>query len=466
VPFDDDAEDHDSPVRPPPHPDDRLWRHPSELGAHPITLLGSPLAGADQRRGRPWGVMVAAGTAGALLAGAGVVAVGLGERVVDRPVVERVALDQVASSPGSLDAGAIEGVRQRVAPSVVAVESPATAGASDSGTGPAEVDSGDNSDTGDAGAGSGVVVRNDGIVLTSAALVAVGVPVAVRLSDGSTVDADVLGVDKLTGLGVLDLAGEGFTTSVLAAHSDLALGGTSFTVGAGAAGGTSTAAGVIGVTRRYLASDTTLDGVVEVTGDAPMLALGGPLVDRRGAVIGVVTAIHDDGMASYVAPVEVARKVSGDVLAHGHVRHSWLGIDGRDADAGVDTDADGAAVDAPAAATADRRGSVASTGTNPRRFDSAASTASTAPITTATTAMAADQGVVVASVVPDGPAARGGLEAGDVIVELGGRPIAHMPDLVLALRARSPGDRVDATVVRSGGTTTLEVTLGDAAAGP
>jgi S1-C subfamily serine protease len=80
--------------------------------------------------------------------------------------------------------------------------------------------------------------------------------------------------------------------------------------------------------------------------------------------------------------------------------------------------------------------------------------------------MAADQGVVVASVVPDGPAARGGLEAGDVIVELGGRPIAHMPDLVLALRARSPGDRVDATVVRSGGTTTLEVTLGDAAAGP
>ena len=79
--------------------------------------------------------------------------------------------------------------------------------------------------------------------------------------------------------------------------------------------------------------------------------------------------------------------------------------------------------------------------------------------------MAADQGVVVASVVPDGPAARGGLEAGDVIVELGGRPIAHMPDLVLALRARSPGDRVDATVVRSGGTTTLEVTLGEAAAG-
>ena len=457
MPFDDDAEDHDSHFRPPPHPDDRLWRHPSELGAHPITLLGSPLAGADQRRGRPWGVMAAAGTVGALLAGAGVVAVGLGERVVDRPVVERVALDQVASSPGSLDAGAVEGVRQRVAPSVVAVESPAMAGASDSGTGPTEGDSGDNSDTGDAVAGSGVVVRNDGIVLTSAALVAVGVPVAVRLSDGSTVDADVLSVDKLTGLGVLDLAGEGFTTSVLAAQSDLVLGGTSFTVGAGAGGGTSTAAGVIGVTRRYLASDTTLDGVVEVTGDAPMLALGGPLVDRRGAVIGVVTAIHDDGMATYVAPVEVARNVSEDVLAHGHVRHSWLGIDGRDADADADPDddpdddpdADGDAIDSLAAATSST--------------PSTTSPAST--VSTTTTAMTADQGVIVASVVPDGPADRGGLEEGDVIVELGGRPIAHMPDLVLALRTRSPGDRVDTTVVRAGGATTLQVTLGDAAAG-
>jgi S1-C subfamily serine protease len=465
VPFDDDAEDHDSPFRPPPHPDDRIWRHPSELGAHPISPLGSPLAGADQRRGRPWGVMVAAGTAGAVLAGAGVVAFGLGERVVNRPVVERVALDQVASSPGSFDAGAIEGVRQRVAPAVVAVESPATTGASDAGSGPAEGDTGDTgdtSDTGDAGAGSGVVVRNDGIVLTSAALVAVGMPVAVRLSDGSTVDAEVLGVDKPTGLGVLDLAGEGFTTGVLAAESDLELGETSFTVGAGAAGATTTAAGVIGATRRYLtSSDTTLDGVVEVTGDAPMLALGGPLVDRRGAVIGVVTAIHDDGMASYVAPVEVARKVSGDVLAHGHVRHSWLGIDGRDADADADPDSDGDAVDTLAAAPATTASTASTTSTV--STGSTASTASTA--SPATTAMAAGEGVIVASVVPDGPADRGGLEEGDVIVELGGRPIAHMPDLVLALRSRSPGDRVDTTVVRSGGTTTLEVTLGEAAAG-
>lgn len=436
MPFDDDAEDHKSHFRPPPHPDDRLWRHPSELDAHPISPVGSPLAGADPRRGRPWGVMVAAGTAGAVLAGAGVVTFGLGERVINRPVVERVALDQLASSPNATDPGAIEGVRQRVAPAVVAVETPAKAVASAEGDG------------GDTGAGSGVVVRNDGIVLTSAALVAVGAPVAVRLSDGSSVDAEVLGVDKPTGLGVLDLAGEGFSTGVLAAESDLVFGETSFTVGAGAAGGASTAAGVIGATRRYLtSSDVTLDGVVEVTGDAPKLALGGPLVDRRGAVIGVVTAVHDVGTTTYVAPVEVARKVSGDMLAHGHVRHAWLGIDGRDADPEADPDAGAVGTLATASTTA---------------TTSTASTDPTAPTTT--TAMAADRGVVVASVVPDGPAARGGLEEGDVIVELGGRPIIHMPDLVLALRTRSPGDRVDATVARSRGTTTLEVTLGEAAA--
>src|SRR5918994_547479 len=158
-------------------------------------------------------------------------------------------------------------------------------------------------------------------------------------------------------------------------------------------------------------------------------------------------------MATYVAPVEVARNVSEDVLAHGHVRHSWLGIDGRDADPDDDPDddpdADGDAIDSLAAATSST--------------PSTTSPAST--VSTTTTAMTADQGVIVASVVPDGPADRGGLEEGDVIVELGGRPIAHMPDLVLALRSRSPGDRVETTVVRGGGTSTLEVTPGEGAPG-
>jgi S1-C subfamily serine protease len=376
--------------------------------------------------------MVAAGTAGAVLAGAGVVAFGLGERVIDRAVVERVALDPMSTSLGA-GAAAVEGVRQRVAPAVVAVGVAAT---------------------GSDARGSGVVVRDDGIVITSSRLVDDLPAVAVTLPDGSSVDGEVVGADELTGLAVLDLAGEGYTTAVLSTASGLALGTSSFAVGAGLAGGTSTTAGVIGATKRYRAAwGATLEGVIEVTGDAPAEALGGPLVDERGAVVGIVIAV-DAGTRSYVAPIEVARKVSGDLLATGWVRHCWLGIEGSDAPPAV-ASALGAAP-STTAGTAGSTGSAGTAGGTGGTATTAAATGTTEPASGTT-----GGGVVIASIVPGGPADRSGLRVGDVLVALDGDPIAHMPDLVRALRSRSPGDRVDTTVERDGGRTTLVVTLGE-----
>jgi S1-C subfamily serine protease len=347
---------------------------------------------------------VVAGAAGAVLAGAGVVAFGIGARVVDRPVVERVALDPVASSPG-VDQSAIEGVRQRVAPAVVALDAAPEAG-------------------------SGVIVRDDGIVLTSAALVtSSGATVAVRMPDGSSVEAEVLGVDSTTGLGVLDLDGRGYTTGVLATASDMTAGQTSYTVAAGLAGGTTTLAGEVGAARRYETASARLDAVVEVTGDAGPLALGGALVDKRGAVIGIIAAV-DTGTATYVAPVDVARKVTNDVLTTGYVRHSWLGIDGSDSTTATTT-----------------------TSVRPLAGGSVAALGSTSGQPAS--------GVEVATVEAGSPADVAGLEVGDVLVELGGRRIDDVPDLMLALRAHSPDDRVDVVVVRGGGETSIQVTLGD-----
>jgi S1-C subfamily serine protease len=374
VPFDDDAEADFFRFRPPPHPDDRLWRHPSELGP-PADGAGDR----DRQTGRPWGVVAAAGTAGAVLAGAGVLAFGLGERIVDRPVVERVTLDAVSSSPRAAEQAA-NGIRQQVASAVVAVQ----------------------------GGGSGVVVRDDGIVLTSASVVDGTGPLNVRLADGSSTEADVVGSDPSTGIAVLDLDGHRYPTGVLATQGGLVQGQMSFTVSIGAAGGATTVVALVGATRRYhTPAGATLDAVVETTGDAPAHALGGPLVNSQGVVVGIVTGV-DDGRASYVVPVEVARKVSADLVKVGEVKRCWLGIEGRDAG---DPDVSGG-------------------------------------------------GVLIASVVPDSPADRSGLRVGDVLVEVDGRMIGHLPDLMIALRSRSPGDRVDATVVRDDKPTTLTVTLG------
>src|SRR5918995_6270209 len=112
VPFDDDAEEGPSGFRPPPHPDDRLWRHPSEMRGHPIVRFDAPDSGspspaapalrrpAPDRPGRRWLTVAAAGAAGAVAAGVLIVVLGLGQRVVERPVTQRVALNPVATAPG------------------------------------------------------------------------------------------------------------------------------------------------------------------------------------------------------------------------------------------------------------------------------------------------------------------------------------------------------------------------------
>ncbi len=396
MPFDDNAEEGQPGFRPPPHPDDRLWRHPSELRQYPIVPLGAPgrppRARVPAERGHPWFAVVAAGTVGAVLAGIGVVALGIGERVVDRPVIERVALDPVAAAPG-VQAAQVHDIRRLVTPGVVGIGTPVAT---------------DKKGDGEL-VGSGVVVRNDGIVVTSGALLTGG-DVWVRLADGNSVVGDVVGTDPVTGLGVLDLQGGGYTPSVLAPHGDLMDGETSYGVTARLAGGTTTAPGLVGEPQRYVGpSGAAIDGV-EVAGKPERLALGGVLADPRGAVVGVTAAVDDDSW--YVMPVEVVNKVTNDLLRDGRVHGCWLGIEGMD-------------VPDPT-----RAGSTSGGGT------------------------------IVTSVVDDSPAALGGLRVGDTVVGLDERPIAEMPALNVALRAHSPGDHVDVQVHRpDGATVTLVLTL-------
>jgi putative serine protease PepD len=426
VPFDDDAEADHRGFRPPPHPDDRLWRHPSEMREHPIVPVGAPerrslanpVVTTDggrgprvHRPGRPWGAVVVAGTVGAVVAGVGVAVLGVSERVVERPVTERVAMDPAISA---LDAPAGDGETadpRAVTPAVVGLETVGSA----AGSGAPAVQ------------GSGLVVRDDGIVVTSAALVVAGLAPRVRLSDGTTANAAVVGADTATGLAVLDLDGGGYTPGVLADPGELVAGDEAFAVATDPkAGGATTAEGIVGGARRYVGpAGTALDGV-EIGGAAADVALGGPVVDEQGAVLGVTTAVAP-GDAWYVSPVAVTHRVATELVTTGAVRHSWLGVEGADGEP-----------DAPAPAVRDL-----------------------APLTSiesegAAHAGPAPAGTLVTSIVPGSPAADGGLRVGDRVVALDHDEIADMAALVLALRAHAPGERVDVTVERADGS---QVTL-------
>ena len=410
MPFDDDAADDVIGFRPPPHPDDRLWRHPSEVyAAEPSTPI--------RNHGRlwPWGI-AAVGTAGVMLAGAGTLILGLQDRASDGDQRQQAAVTPLGSAPiprveaqpfaprsseGVSDLTEIARLADQLAPSLVIVE-------------------------GDGTSGSGVVLGTDGVTLTSADLVVGREEVGVTLQDGRRVAGQVMGIDPLTGIAVLDLPGT-HSAAVMADPTDVGAGEGVLAMGAIPGGGRpATTLGPLSRGHRPLQREghADVDGLLHVDVPGQAVTRGGPLVDQHGMVIGITIWTED---AIYATPIDVAARVADDVLTVGQAQHAWLGIDGRD----VDDD-----------------GSAGNGG----------------PATTVSTLAASEPtgdrtgGVVVVTVDPEGPATDE-LETGDVITEVDDEPVADMADLTDAVRERKPGDTVDVTVDRGEGDAKVEITL-------
>jgi S1-C subfamily serine protease len=416
VPFDDDAADDVTGFRPPPHPDDRLWRHPSEVyAAEPATPLSS------SGHFWPWGVIAAVGTAGVLLAGVGGLFLGgVRDRVAnDRGAAEKVVtplgsnptapLDgqtlSKRSSRGVTDIAEVARLADALAPDLVRIE-------------------------GTSAAGSGVVLGTDGIVLTSATLVGDLHEIEVTLHGGQVVSGEVVGVDALTDIAVVLLPGK-HGAAPYADPDELVAGEGLVTLGVADEGRVAMAAGPLSGTHgRVVRRDhPALEGLLHVATISQPAVLGGVVADQRGAVVGIV--VWTDRNGTFATPVDVATKVANDLLDVGSVQHGWLGIDGYDR------------------------------GARPAPTREVATAWSSAPSVPATTAAT---GVVVSRVDPDGPATDT-LHTGDVIVGIDDQPVDDMGELTDELRQRSPGDTVEVTV-EGDGDKTVEVTLDDRPTNP
>jgi S1-C subfamily serine protease len=429
VPFDDDAADDVTGFRPPPHPDDRLWRHPSEVYAtEPVTP--------SRTHGRlwPWGV-AAVGTAGVMLAGAGTLLLGVQERVTDGDQQQRAAVTPLGSLPlphldgHPLSGRSSEGITEltdiarladQLAPSLV------------------HIDLGD-----EVAGGSGVVLNADGLTLTSAELVAGLDQVDVVLDDGRGVTGEIVGTDPLTDIAVIDLPGQ-HVAATMAAPTDVVGGEGILAMGATGSGRPATTVGPLSDRYRRLerSGSPTLEGLLHVDVPAQAVARGGPLVDQNGAVIGITVWTDDTG--TYATPIDVAAKVANDVVEVGRAQHGWLGIEGQDA------------ADAPTLMA----GETAAGGNDGATGDEGPDAGTQPPASTAVDGGGEGdepRGVVVVTVDPAGPATDE-LHRGDVITGIDDHPVDDMGELTDAIRLRSPGDPVDVTVERDGGRT-VEITL-------
>lgn len=407
--FEDAGED---PVGPPPDPDDRLWRHPSEMAAaaSPVPRPVSAIPLPDQVRRRPsgrlLGAVLMAAAAGAILSagliyatahpwGRGGPSAPAGSAPSAPPSGSQAGTGGTAAPSFPVQVG--PGVRSMVTgilPSLVAIDV----------AGPA----GDRR-------GTGFVYQSDGMVLTSSRLVAGATTITVTSHDGRQWNADVVGTDSDSGVALIRVPATGLHAIPLGSPSPLRVGQITMAVSESRqpGGGPNVAMGAIdAIDQQVDVGSSSFSDTIET--DAPPLnVLGGVVVDDNGRVVALLQGTVNEG--STVRSVAVPATAFEDNLASlansGIAVRSWLGVTGVD-------------LGLPEARTLGLPG-----------------------------------GALVQQVEAGSPASRAGLRAGDVITAVDGQVVTSMTELRDALRPMQPGAVATLSIDRGNKILQLRATL-------
>ncbi len=300
------------------------------------------------------------------------------------------------------------------------------------------------------GTGSGVVLTNDGYILTNAHVVTMngqteGVRIEIKTSAGKIFRAKIVGTDPTNDLAVIKASGSGFSPIEFADSALVNVGDFAVAIGAPLGYDATVTSGVISAKNRTISVESAEapdDGGSSLQlwqdQDVPPVNLnviqtdaainpgnsGGALVNDKGQLIGVNVAIASSGSISgeagnigvgFAIPSNVAKRVSDQIIKTGTVTHGLLGAIVNDA-----------------------------------KFSDAAASFSV--------------GAQIQGLAPGGPAEKAGLKEGDVIIECEGKAIDGAKTLTAAIRSNPAFAKVTLKVLRDGTEFTISVTLGDAAA--
>jgi S1-C subfamily serine protease len=295
---------------------------------------------------------------------------------------------------------AVSGVVTRVSPAVVNIS---VVGEVRTRRGPFEV----------RGAGSGFFLTPDGYLLTNNHVVERARQLEAALPDGRSLEVEVVGADPATDLAVLRVKGHyaaHFPATALGDSERLRVGQVAIAIGNPHGLQTTVTAGVISALGRTLPAPNgkrLIENVIQTDAALNPGNSGGPLVDSRGRVIGVNTAIHPGAQGiCFAIPINTARWVAGLLIREGRVRRAYLGI---------------ATQARPIPAAWRRR----------LQLDQAV-------------------GLEVVHVEPGKPAALAGMQVGDVLVTVGNRPVQKHTDLQAILQAHAIGQLLPLVALRGG----------------
>jgi Do/DeqQ family serine protease len=265
--------------------------------------------------------------------------------------------------------------------------------------------------------GSGVIVDQEGYILTNNHVIEEAQSITVRLSDARKFSARLIGRDPKTDLAVLKVESGGPLPVARLGDSDrLRVGQWAIAIGNPFGLDRTVTVGIISATGRTRVGVVAYESFIQTDASINPGNSGGPLLNLDGQVVGINTAIVAAGQGiGFSIPVNMAKDVMRQLIDQGRVVRGWLGIVIQDV-----TDELG-----PTFGVRER------------------------------------EGVLVSEVMDGGPAATAGVRPGDVITELGGARISEVTDLQRRVAATRPGESVALTVIRERAPLSISVKLGE-----
>jgi S1-C subfamily serine protease len=262
--------------------------------------------------------------------------------------------------------------------------------------------------------GSGFVIDTEGHVLTNSHVVDGAKSIEVKLgSSDATHSAEVVGADPATDLALLkvDAPADQLHPLALGSSSKVQVGDPVVAIGNPFGLDRTVTSGIVSALQRQIQAPNgfAISNVIQTDAAINPGNSGGPLIDSTGSVIGINSQIETGGGGSgnvgigFAVPIDTARDVVEQLKSDGTVEHAYLGISGA----------------------------------------------------------TINQTTIVRGAVAGGPAAKSGVEAGDVIVAVDGEKISSMDEVIDAVNAAEPGEEMDLTVLRGGEEKSFTVTLGD-----
>ena len=272
------------------------------------------------------------------------------------------------------------------------------------------------------GSGSGIIISEDGYIITNNHVVENASKVTVGLSDKRQFDATVVGTDPLTDLAVVKIEASNLPVAFLGNSDNLKVGQWVMAIGNPLSLSSTVTAGIVSAIGRgqlgLIRDSYGVENFIQTDAAINPGNSGGALVDLSGSVIGINSAIAAGGSGTYIGygfaiPVNLAKAVAQDLIVHGKVSRGYIGINIGEVDNAI---AKSLGMDKP-------------------------------------------KGIIIQGIVDGGAASQADLKAGDIILEIDGREVNRPNELQSYVASLTAGTTVKLKIFRDGNTLERKVTL-------